>query len=243
MRGAWRELAGPPARFGTAPGVRVAVAPASRLCPPGWCGVVVVAGAVLATAPDPARARALEPVLDDLLAARPPGPVRLTAASVTALATALATAFPVGDVLGPTDLAYSPAPVGRPADDAAPVRALAGTDPLVAALLAACPADDVAEAAVEATTSPVFAVVRDGAALAVAGYERWPGGVAHLSVLTRPDARGAGLARAVAAVATDHAHRAGLLPQWRARPPASVRVARVLGYRSLGQQLSLRLGT
>jgi hypothetical protein len=33
----------------------------------------------------------------------------------------------------------------------------------------------------------------------------------------------------------------GLLPQWRARPEPSRRVARALGFRELGAQLSIRL--
>ncbi|NEB68512.1 GNAT family N-acetyltransferase, partial [Streptomyces fulvissimus] len=50
-----------------------------------------------------------------------------------------------------------------------------------------------------------------------------------------------GLARQVASEATAHALAAGLLPQWRARPAASRRVAAALGYRELGAQLSVRL--
>jgi len=37
-------------------------------------------------------------------------------------------------------------------------------------------------------------------------------------------------------VATADALAAGLLPQWRARVPASLRVAAKLGYRTLGRQ-------
>ncbi|NEC07096.1 GNAT family N-acetyltransferase, partial [Streptomyces sp. SID7909] len=40
---------------------------------------------------------------------------------------------------------------------------------------------------------------------------------------------------------TRHALAADRLPQWRARPEASRRVARALGYRELGSQLSVRL--
>ncbi len=63
--------------------------------------------------------------------------------------------------------------------------------------------------------------------------------MAHLSVLTHPAFRGHGLARTVGAAATVHARSAGLLCQWRARPEASLRVARALGYTVLGSQLSL----
>ncbi|WP_432487977.1 GNAT family N-acetyltransferase [Kineococcus sp. SYSU DK018] len=59
--------------------------------------------------------------------------------------------------------------------------------------------------------------------------------------MTHPTVRGAGLARSVAAAATEHALRAGLPPQWRARPVPSVRVAEAPRSRTLGQQSSLRL--
>ncbi|WP_437441411.1 GNAT family N-acetyltransferase [Streptomyces aureus] len=53
--------------------------------------------------------------------------------------------------------------------------------------------------------------------------------------------RGRRLARHAGSAAVAHALAAGLLPQWRARPPASRRVARSLGFRELGSQLSVRL--
>lgn len=81
----------------------------------------------------------------------------------------------------------------------------------------------------------------DGRVIAAAGWCRWPTGVAHLSVLTVPDQRGRGVARAVAGAAVADALAAGLLPQWRARPLASRRVALALGFRELGSQLSFRL--
>lgn len=78
--------------------------------------------------------------------------------------------------------------------------------------------------------------------MAAAGYRLWPRRTAHLSVLTAPAARGRGLARTVASAAVAHALAADLLPQWRARPPASRRVAAALGFEELGAQLSLRPG-
>jgi len=75
--------------------------------------------------------------------------------------------------------------------------------------------------------------------VAAAGYHRWPAGTAHLGILTAPDVRGRGLATRAAAAATADALAAGLLPQWRARVPASLRVAAKLGYRTLGRQFSV----
>ncbi|GIF69143.1 hypothetical protein Ais01nite_71780 [Asanoa ishikariensis] len=53
----WVRLAGAPVAFGSPAGV--VVSPASMLCPPGWAGVVSLAGAAIATAPDDAAALAL----------------------------------------------------------------------------------------------------------------------------------------------------------------------------------------
>ncbi|MES9512173.1 GNAT family N-acetyltransferase [Streptomyces sp. NPDC000609] len=61
--------------------------------------------------------------------------------------------------------------------------------------------------------------------VAAAGCRSWPQSVAHLSVLVAPHCRGRRLARAVASAAVAHALDAGLLPQWRARPYPSQRVA------------------
>ncbi|MFF4728857.1 GNAT family N-acetyltransferase [Streptomyces mirabilis] len=66
-------------------------------------------------------------------------------------------------------------------------------------------------------------------------------GTAHIGVLTAPGARGRGLARVTGSATVAHALAAGLLPQWRARPPASRRVAAVLGFEELGSQLSVEI--
>ncbi|WP_319463459.1 GNAT family N-acetyltransferase [Micromonospora sp. RTP1Z1] len=91
-------------------------------------------------------------------------------------------------------------------------------------------------------TSPAFLVREGTRVVAAAGYRRWPGEVAHLCVLAAPGSRGRGLARTVATAATGDALAAGLLPHWRARTEASRRVARALGYRELGRQLSAHIG-
>jgi GNAT superfamily N-acetyltransferase len=76
---------------------------------------------------------------------------------------------------------------------------------------------------------------------AALAYRDWPCGTAHLCVLTASAARGRGLARAAASAAVAHAIEQGRLPQWRARPQASRRVASALGFRELGFQVSIRL--
>ena len=62
----WEFLAGTSAGFG-APG-SVTVAPESRLCSPGWAGIVVIEGAALAAAPDQESACLIEQALGGLAA-------------------------------------------------------------------------------------------------------------------------------------------------------------------------------
>jgi hypothetical protein len=61
VRTIWERLAGAPVAF--APVVRVAVSPRSRLCPQGWAGLVVIAGAAIATAPDTPTGRIMQRAL------------------------------------------------------------------------------------------------------------------------------------------------------------------------------------
>jgi hypothetical protein len=63
-RALWESLAGVPVTFG--PALRVAVSPQSRLCPPGWAGLVVIGDASIATAPAPPVAQLLERALGAL---------------------------------------------------------------------------------------------------------------------------------------------------------------------------------
>ena len=46
----WVELAGAPVSFPTG-GIEVVTSAASRLCPPGWAGIVVIGNAGIATVP------------------------------------------------------------------------------------------------------------------------------------------------------------------------------------------------
>ncbi|MBL7253815.1 GNAT family N-acetyltransferase [Paractinoplanes lichenicola] len=117
------------------------------------------------------------------------------------------------------------------------VEAVSAGHPAVTALRAGVSVEEDGEAGLEDITSAAF-VVRGKA---VAGYELWPQGTAHLSVLTAVAWRGRGWGRRVASAATADALANGLLPQWRARPEASRRVARALGFAELGKQVSIRL--
>ncbi|MHC5905236.1 GNAT family N-acetyltransferase [Streptomyces sp. S6] len=146
-------------------------------------------------------------------------------------------ALPSGaDILGPATLAYLPPGTTTPATTATPQES-------VRSFLRSVGPRDAAESALADIDSPAF-VVREGSrVLAAAGYERWPAETAHLCVLTAPEARGRGLAGEAASAAVRHALEAGLLPQWRAGNDASRRVAEKLGFREVGEQVSVRAGS
>jgi RimJ/RimL family protein N-acetyltransferase len=220
----WLSLAGTDVEFASR--LRVAVAPQSRLGPPGWVSLVTIAGQAIATAPDQAAAD----VLQQALAGVP-------AESVTD-AGVLAARFGTAQILGPAVLAYLDAPDFRRHEG--PPVVPAGPADLDAFIQAVDPAD-WAESGIREITSPAFAIWEDGRVSAAAGFRDWPCATAHLSVLTGPWARERGLAKVAGSAAVAHALAGGLLPQWRARVPASRRVALALGFRELGVQASLRL--
>ncbi|WP_328946720.1 GNAT family N-acetyltransferase [Streptomyces sp. NBC_00250] len=228
-RGLWETLADVPVSFASLDGPAVVVSPTSALCPPSWAGLVVLGGAAIVTAPTVSAAGVLRRALASVPTDSLTRPEKVQAV------------LPVSEVLGPATLAYLSGADFRPAPADGTVEHLDPGHPSLQGLLRSAGPDDVAESGVEEITSPVF-VVREGTeVVAAAGYRAWPAETAHVCVLTHPQWRGRHLARQVASAAVAHALTVGLLPQWRARPPASRRVARSLGFRELGSQLSFRL--
>jgi RimJ/RimL family protein N-acetyltransferase len=222
----WECLAGDAARF--SPAMSVAVSRGSGLGPTGWAGLVVLDGAVLAAAPDHDTARVVEQALGDLPAA---------SLGNTGI---LASRLPASEILGPAALAYLDPAEFRPQPGGAVTVPTDPDGPGFRQFLLATGPDDAGESGIGEITSPAFAIREGNRVVAAAGYRDWPLGTAHLSVLTAPAARGRGLARAAASAAVAHAIADGRLPQWRARPPASRRVARALGFRELGFQVCIR---
>jgi hypothetical protein len=224
----WESLTGSPAGF--EPVLHVVVSPDSRLWPPGWVGIVIIADAVIATAPTPGIAHAVQQALGTL--------------PITSLTdpTVLSTRLHLLEMLGPACLAYLDPAEFHPHHGLIAVEQLLPHDEDLRQLVAASSAGDVEESGITRITSPAFAAREHGTITSAAGYRDWPGEVAHMSVLTIATARGRGLARTVASAAITHAIQRAKLPQWRARPQASRRVARALGFRQLGSQMSLRIG-
>ena len=228
-RAVWESLTGATAEFG--PALRVAVSPDSRLCPPRWAGIVVIADAVIATAPTAATAHTVQQALGTLPVAQLTDPGILGAR------------LQLEEFLGPACLAYLDPAEFCPHHGPVAVEQVLPHGEDMRQLVAASDAEDAKESGIAEITSPAF-VIRDHATIiAAAGYHDWPSEAAHLSVLTVAAARGRGLARAVASAAVAHAIQLGKLPQWRARLKASRRVARALGFRELGSQVSIRVQT
>jgi hypothetical protein len=224
----WVELAGVPVAFPSVGGVEVVVSAGSLLCPPGWVGIVALGDAAIVTVPTDDVIGVVREALDGLPVAAVTDPDRLRAA------------VPVIEVLGPASLAYLDERDHRPAEPAA-VEEIPANHADLAALLASITADEAEECGLAEISSSAFVVRSETQVVAAAGYRRWPGQAGHLCVLTAPEWRGHGLARVVASAAAADSLANRLLPQWRARPEPSRRVARALGFRELGGQLSIRI--
>ncbi|MEU0564421.1 GNAT family N-acetyltransferase [Nonomuraea sp. NPDC005983] len=210
--------------------MKVVASPESWLCPAQWTGVVVLDGAVLATVPS---AELVEPLQAALLEHLGESDIDLAR---------LRTTLPVLDVLGPAALAYLDAEDFAAAHAGAEVESLPAAHPDVCALVTSVGDQDADESGLEEIASAAFVIRKDQDVIAAAGYRPWLDTAAHLSVLTAPEYRGRGLARVVASAAVAEALANELLPQWRARPDSSRRVARALGFREVGSQVSLQLG-
>lgn len=148
-----------------------------------------------------------------------------------------------GRAIGHATLAYTDTYVPVPSFD----QVVSREPEAVAALENVCPPDDVLEVGLTEMVE-TFVLVDEYApqvALAGSGYLEWERILGHVGVLTDPAHRGAGLATAVGAVATNDALDAGLVPQWRTRVgnAASRRVAAALGYTEVGSQTTVVLPT
>ncbi|MER6576381.1 GNAT family N-acetyltransferase [Nonomuraea sp. NPDC001023] len=238
----WAGLAGVPGVFPGRGEVAVVVAAGSGLCPPGWTGIVVLDGGALVTVPDAGLVEPLRRALRGGLGRDGVDLPQLSERLSDGLSEGLFERLEVREVLGPATLAYVDAEEFVPCHAGAEVERLAVGDRDVGGLLAAVSEQDADESGLAEVGSAVWVVRAEGGeVVAAAGYRTWSDMAAHVSVLTAEGFRGRGLARAVASAAVADALGAGLLPQWRARPEASRRVARALGFRELGLQVSLRV--
>jgi GNAT superfamily N-acetyltransferase len=149
----------------------------------------------------------------------------------------------VNQIIGPAYIGYA---------DGATFRALvpnaahllgAGDAEHVAELRAACEAVEWEHGGSEIGQNPAAGVYISQRLVALAGYEVWGGGIAHLSVITHPRLRGQGYAGAVVSKLTETALARGLVPQYRTLEgnAPSVHVARKLGFVRYGVSMAVRL--
>jgi GNAT superfamily N-acetyltransferase len=82
----------------------------------------------------------------------------------------------------------------------------------------------------------------DGALVSAAGYKLWGGQIAHIAVLTRKEARGAGCGRACVRGIAAHAIERGLIAQYQAlyENTRSLAIARALGFEDYAARIYVR---
>jgi hypothetical protein len=220
-RRAWARLAGLP----RLDGLQVVVDGESPLGRRGWIGILALDGTVTACVPRGDLKRPVTAALGGL-----------TTEEATSPDVVRARLPATRGVLGPAALFYPP--VGFGVGEVPGVEE-ASSDDLQGLFRVVAP-DELDESGLREVTGLAFACRSAGGDLtAVCGYRRWPNGVAHLSVLAHPSPRREGHAGRAALAAIRQAIDDDLLPQWRARPPASRALARRLGLVELGAQLSL----
>jgi hypothetical protein len=103
------------------------------------------------------------------------------------------------------------------------------------------PPDDVTEVGLSLMSEHFVTLDEHDQMTAAAGYGESQGILAPVGVLVPPPLRRAGHATLAAAIATNDALDAGLVPQWRSRRGhrASLALARRLGYREIGAQTTV----
>jgi GNAT superfamily N-acetyltransferase len=152
--------------------------------------------------------------------------------------------LPVEDIIGPAYIGYGTRETLRLAPNGA--REYTSADAgAVRELRSACSELEWEHGGSESDKARVFGIAdADGSLHAVAGYQRW-NDLAHISVVTRPVARGRGFGSAVVSLAARQALDEGLLPQYRtlrANSP-SMKIAQRLGFEEYGFSVYVRLTT
>lgn len=149
-------------------------------------------------------------------------------------------------VVGPSYQGYLDAGVFRPLVDN-PARMLTAGERAsgaLAALAAACPVDEWEHSAILPDDEPIFVVADAGGALLAAASLTGEGGdQVGVGVVTRPEARGRGLGRAVVSALSAWALPRGPVVHYQTlrANTGSVAIARSLGYQDVASALAVRL--
>ena len=110
-------------------------------------------------------------------------------------------------------------------------------------LQAACSALEWERSGSRLGEQPVVGAFNDGRLVAVAGYQIWDGGIAHISVIAHPQYRSCGYGKAVVSELTEEAINRGLVPQYRTLEANkfSVAIANRLGFTRYATTVAARL--
>jgi RimJ/RimL family protein N-acetyltransferase len=166
---------------------------------------------------------------------------RITAAEPDGLEALLRAAGVEATRSGRARLAYADARTVQLVDTG-DIERVGDDDQLLAALAAHTERREWLEASADEPAPYRFGCTDGDQLLAVASLHNWNDVIGQVSVLTRADARGRGLAARVASAAITQTFADGLVPQWRSRigNDASARVADKLGFVALGTQAFAR---
>jgi GNAT superfamily N-acetyltransferase len=151
---------------------------------------------------------------------------------------------PVERIIGPAFIGYTTVTSFIPSS-LPTARALTSTDgQSVDALRASCTPQEWEHGGSTLGDMPTFGAFNESGELAaLAGYKVWGGTIAHLFVVSRPDARGRGYATAAVTATTHAAFQHGLLPQYRTlvSNAPSMRIASKLGFQQYGYSVYVRM--
>jgi GNAT superfamily N-acetyltransferase len=149
----------------------------------------------------------------------------------------------VDQIIGPAYIGYADGATFRSLAPNAACLSGAGDAERVAELQAACDAVEWEHGGSEIGQNLATGVYISERSVAMAGYEVWGGGTAHISIITHPRHRGRGYAGAVVSKLAETALAQGLVPQYRrleSNAP-SMYVAHRSGLVRYGVRLAVRL--
>jgi len=154
---------------------------------------------------------------------------------------AMAEAFAGFRVIGPAFIGYAAKAPSAPDF----VRSLDGKDsPFSDALRAECSEEEWDHGGSDVGEVAASGAFVGGKLVALAGYEIWEHGIAHISIVTHPEYRGRGYGRGAVAHLMGRTLAAGLIPQYRTLDAntASIRIAESLGFERYATSVAVRLG-
>jgi len=227
---AWAEAVGCNLRLLGEPGGHL-VPGGARLGDLNGVYLAAVRAAVLVYCPS-----RLQPRAADVLASTAPGQL-FTAGTCARIA-----GVDPGEVFGPSWHLFTDAAHFVPVAGGAGRRLDRG-DPLLAELRQACGESEWAEGGFADPDGVIYAIEEDGSLAAAGNLTSFRGYPADIGLLTRPDARGRGLATRVAVQMISDALPAAGIIRYRAlvTNSPSLAIARSLGFAACGQNLIARL--